>query len=348
MQRPSSNKKLQALIQAAEANDPQAQYDLGVAYEYGEFDVVDLAQAMRWIRRSAENGHVHAQFKLACYYESGLAGQPDDSAAYLWTERAAQQGLVHAQKQLSRLLSLGRGVARDFHQAAYWEKEFLTREAADGEAAAMHHLGNFWLEGKPGFPRDTARALRWYAEAAARGHRDAMLRLASLLEKGEAVARDEEQAIEWYERAGGEGVPAAARLRNLVRLRVLSDQGDADAKYQLGDLLGSDSDEGRDFLQQAAQMGQRDAARRLFEFYRSLDDGRGIPSAGRQWIELAAELGIPEAAQCLGKATGSQECAPAGTVDLIARLKQQAAAGDVIAEITLNSLLSSPLHAPRK
>ncbi|MER2546175.1 MAG: hypothetical protein ABTS16_22520, partial [Candidatus Accumulibacter phosphatis] len=43
-----------------------------------------------------------------------------------------------------------------------------------------------------------------------------------------------------------------------------------------------------------------------------------------------------------------QECVPAGTVDLIARLKQQAAAGDVIAEITLNSLLSSPLYAPRK
>jgi hypothetical protein len=147
-----------------------------------------------------------------------------------------------------------------------------------------------------------------------------------------------------------------------------------EARYELGSLLGASTDEGEAFLQAAAQDGHRDAAFLLYDFYASADSGRSITPAQRKWIVRAAELGVAQAQHHMAMTSNSSEekrswlqkavdqgyppskdefiklesTPQPGPDDMIARLRKQADAGDVVAKIALDSLLSSPLYSPEK
>ena len=56
-----------------------------------------------------------------------------------------------------------------------------------------------------GVPRDSAKAVAMYRQAASLGHTDAMLRLGYLYENGKAVPHDTAQAAQWYRRASDLG-----------------------------------------------------------------------------------------------------------------------------------------------
>jgi uncharacterized protein len=373
------DREYQALLQAARAGDAEAQYRLGVAYEYGEFDIHDLAEAFRWIKKAAEQGHGHAQVKLSGYYEQGISGSPDFAAAYFWAEKAALQGIVQAQNRLSTFLALGKGTNRDFEKSAYWEKEALMRGVAEGEASSMYHLGKFFREGRAGYPKDMKEAIRWYTESAELGYTTAMLTLAGIYEKGVEWPRDEQKALQWYERAGKEGIHAAKKLREIIQLKQRAEKGDADAGYQLGCLLGVYDNDGLAFFKAAVEKGHKEAARTLFEFSREMNSGHTMTTEGLAWTKRAAELGVAEAQHYMGLTVRSQdekiawlqkaseqgyepareelkkmESAPPeeppsiGPDDMIAKLKKMADAGDPIAEMTLKSILNSPLYSQQK
>lgn len=79
------------LIKRAEAGDPQAEYELGIRYESGAWDVKqDKASALKWIRKAAEHENVIAMQTLANIYLHGELGVPSNwqQAAY-WKQRAA-------------------------------------------------------------------------------------------------------------------------------------------------------------------------------------------------------------------------------------------------------------------
>ena len=373
------NREFQALLQAARAGDVEAQYKLGIAYEYGEFDVHDPAEAFQWIKKAAEQGHGHAQVKLSDYYESGIAGPPDFTASYSWAEKAALQGIVPAQKRLCVFLSLGKGTERDFAKSAYWEKESLAREVAQGQVSSMYHLGKFFREGRAGHPQNMQEAIKWYTESADRGYTDAMLTLAGIYESGREWPRDEQSALQWYERAGKKGMHAADRLREIMQLKHRAELGDADADYQLGCLLGVHDDDGLAFFKAAVEKGHIEAARTLFQLSGETDSGHTLTTEGHAWAKRAAELGVAEAQYSIGmkalsqdekiawlKKASAQGYGPAGEElkkmesappteppsvgpdDMIDKLKKMADAGDPIAAITLQSLLNSPLYSRKK
>jgi hypothetical protein len=374
MDQNEKNKTLQKLIKSAEAGDAEAQYNLGQAYEYGEFDKVDLAQAMGWYEKAALQGYVYAQFKLSIFYEEGKACVVDFKAAYSWAEQAARQGLTHAQKRVSAFLSSGKGAERDLQKAAYWEKESLIREAKEGSVAALFHLGNFLIQGRTGYPKDTQKAMGCFIKSAQGGYKDAMLRLADIYEKGVEATRDEAAAVTWYERAGYGDHPVVNRLRKIIELRPGCEKGDMAAQYELGSLLGVDNDEGEIFLKAAAAQGHRESAFLLFDIYVSRDSGRSITPEQRKWIDHAAELGVAQAQFYVAMTTNSwdekrswlQKAAGQGyqpakdelgklestpeaePEDLTSRLRKLTDAGDVVAKIALDSLLSSPLYSPDK
>ena len=70
---------------------------------------------------------------------------------------AADQGVAAAQFNLGRAYEGGRGLARDFVDAAKWY-----RKAADqGDAAAQFNLGVMYCNGR-GVPKDYVEAHRWF------------------------------------------------------------------------------------------------------------------------------------------------------------------------------------------
>ena len=54
-------------------------------------------------------------------------------------------------------------------------------------------------------PRDAAKALRWYLEAAQEGFADAQFNVAVMLDAGTGVPRDTVAAAVWYARAAANG-----------------------------------------------------------------------------------------------------------------------------------------------
>ena len=75
------SEELQQFIKAARQGDAEAQYNLGVCYEYGKGVPQDDAQAAEWFKKAAEQGYAEAQCQLGFFYENGMGVPQDDVKA---------------------------------------------------------------------------------------------------------------------------------------------------------------------------------------------------------------------------------------------------------------------------
>jgi len=98
----------------AEQGDAEAQYNLGVMYEYGIRGAPkDEVLAAQWYRKAAEQGNARAQHSLGSMYQHGRGGlQKDDAKAAEWYRKAAEQGNPGAQLTLDTMHDAGQRVDR--------------------------------------------------------------------------------------------------------------------------------------------------------------------------------------------------------------------------------------------
>jgi len=82
----------QALIKRAEKRDPQAEFELGLRYESGAWDVnQDNTKALTWITRAAQDGNHVAMHTLADIYRHGDLGlKVNPIKADQWEKKAAE------------------------------------------------------------------------------------------------------------------------------------------------------------------------------------------------------------------------------------------------------------------
>lgn len=120
----------------AARGDMSAQYRLGKEYFDAALTPRDYQIAVRWIRKSAEQGYARAQTGLGLLYENGLGVPKDYALALSWLRRAADQGYCVAQNELGVMYAKGRGVPRNLTQAVYWCK----LAAAQGSDIAKRNL----------------------------------------------------------------------------------------------------------------------------------------------------------------------------------------------------------------
>jgi len=117
---------------AAEAGDPDAQFNLAQAYKLGRGVPTDLAQAQSWYQRAAQQGHEQAQANLGLIlFQNG-----DRTAAIPWIQKAADRGEPRAQYVLATAMFNGELVPKD------WVKAYalMTRAAAAGLPQATTSL----------------------------------------------------------------------------------------------------------------------------------------------------------------------------------------------------------------
>ena len=80
---------LDEMKEKAEKGDAQAQYALGLMYYNGEKVGKNYAEALKWIRRAAEeNGHREAQFALGYMYHEGIGTPQNYSEAVRWFRKS--------------------------------------------------------------------------------------------------------------------------------------------------------------------------------------------------------------------------------------------------------------------
>lgn len=164
-----------------------AQFNLGGLYYEGNSVGKDIAQAIEWYTRSAEQREELALLKLGNLYQKGVGVELNPQRAVI----AYSRGSVKAANHLGFMFRKGLGVERD-----------------DALAYALY------LKSVSG--PDTPDIAE---EKSYRG--TAYFRLGEMAEKGEGVERDLRAARRWYSRGAACGqshcVEATARLRTQKR-----------------------------------------------------------------------------------------------------------------------------------
>ena len=302
---------------AAEEGNEEAQFNLGIMYDFGEGVPADDRKAVYWYRLAAEQGHAGAQFFLGTMYDFGEGVPADDREAVHWYRLAAEQGHADAQFYLGAMYDFGEGVPADDREAVHWYR----LAAEQGHADAQFYLGASYKEGA-GVSRDVREAARWYLLAAKQGNADAQYNLGDMYDSGEGVPRDMREAVRWFRLAAGQGDSDAQYRLGVIFdggngvLRdvqeavhwygLAAEQGHAGAQYSLGNLYDSGGELPRDpgkavrwFRLSAEQDNDKAQFRLGFSYY----EGKGVPQdflEAARWLRLAAERGHPEAQLQLG------------------------------------------------
>ncbi len=145
---------------------PEIQFELGYAYETGNFHgwspgfAQDYRKAAHWLGRAAQANHPRAQFMLGTLHAQGWGVPRNGARAVEWFTRSARNGYGPACYHLGWMYHKGDGVPRDDDRAI----RLLEQAAGQGMAGAHLALGRFYERGE-GVPADAARALKWYALA---------------------------------------------------------------------------------------------------------------------------------------------------------------------------------------
>ena len=116
---------LEALLPFAFQGIAEAEYKVGVLYDYGQQAggrgvQQNPFEAVKWYRKAAEQGHARAQRNLAASYDAGRGILADPAEAARWYRAAALQNDSFAQYSLGLMYFEGRGVPNDLQRAYAW------------------------------------------------------------------------------------------------------------------------------------------------------------------------------------------------------------------------------------
>jgi localization factor PodJL len=183
----------------------------------------------------------------------------------------------------------------------------LREAVAAGAPGAEYELALRLFEGR-GVAKDQQAAALWLERAAALGLAPAQYRLAALYEKGIGVARDPLAAKRWYLKAAEAGNARAAH-----NLAVMNAEPDGDKP---------DYVEAAKWFRMAGELGVRDSQYNLAILYAR---GAGVEQDLRQswiWFSLAAQQGDPDAAKKREEVAAKMDPASlAAAADALAKFK---------------------------
>ena len=119
----------------AMAGCASAQNSLGNMYRNGYGVEKDYAEALRWYRKSAEQGDATAQNNLGNMYYWGYGVEKDYAEAVRWYRKSAEQGYATAQNSLGNMYRNGYGVEKSKTEALYWYEKAAAQGNEDAKRA---------------------------------------------------------------------------------------------------------------------------------------------------------------------------------------------------------------------
>lgn len=282
----------------------EAQLFVGKLYLHGFGEGASMAQAIKWLRRTAElrfdptrNTPIfdpdrpdrttaigEAAILLANIYRTGFGGTPRDMAqACKWYDRAYDVGHLAAAKTLGDIYLAGDGVPRAPAKAVRYY-----REAADyGLPAAQVALARMIEDGDGGLPRDPAKALTLYRSAARHGNAAGLYAVARAYDLGQSVPADPQRALILYKAAAMKGLPEARVAMGTY--------------FHEGTLVAKDEAVARKWFEAAAQDRDIDG---MFNLAALMANGTGGPRdlpGALTWLKRAAAGGHAQAPAAVAK-----------------------------------------------
>lgn len=269
------------ILELANEEDVFAQTNAAWGYREGYGTAVDHVEAVKWVRKAAEQGFARAQYDLGWMYQYGRGVERSDEKAAGWYLKAAEQGLARAQRNLGFMYEYGRGVERSDAKAAEWVRKAAEQGLAD--------VQNVMYKNGRGVEQYYVKTAGWYLKAAEQGYAEAQCNLGYMYANGTGVEQSYVKAAEWFLKA--------------------AEQGDADAQYHLGvmyrDGTGVErSDEkAAEWYLKAAEQGLADALYPLGFMYEYGDGVEQSDAKALEWYQKAAEQGDADAMVALNRLT---------------------------------------------
>ena len=153
----------------------------------------DMAKAVEWLRKAADQGEYRAMLWLGEAYEHGHGVAKDDWRAFDLWRRSHELGWDPATEKLQSL------------------SDAYCKEAEKGNASAQFFMGVAHEYGYAG-KSDAAKAVEWYRKSAEQGHPGSMFNLGACCLKGTGVKKDVAEATKWFKRAASLGHERAAKM----------------------------------------------------------------------------------------------------------------------------------------
>ena len=142
-----ASKALVRLVDKAHDGDSISMYDLGIAYLNGLNGFPKNPEAAReWFRLSSARGFVPASYNLGICLTEGVGGPADASEAARLFRIGAMRSDPLSQSNFGASYGMGRGVARNYVEAAAW---WLLCESKVPQAKA--NLASLVASSEPGF-----------------------------------------------------------------------------------------------------------------------------------------------------------------------------------------------------
>jgi TPR repeat protein len=112
--------KLSLIEGLAQSGDPVAQLELGERYMAGEEVIKNVAQGLKWMKASSDNGYSRAHRRFAMFYDDVMQSATDVSVSCTYHYRAAYAGSAESQYLVGTRLRDGIGFRRDVVEAYAW------------------------------------------------------------------------------------------------------------------------------------------------------------------------------------------------------------------------------------
>ncbi len=197
-------KAFEFYMKAAELGDVEGEFQVAVAYSYGNGVRKNKKREVLWLRKAATQGHPGASSVLASIF----ADKDDIAEAAKWYRKAAESGNGDAQYQLARLYEQGVGVPKSDREAFFW----YLKAAEQDNVQAYVPVADRYREGR-GVAQNGMEALRWYMKGAAlESHMffwgsagEAEMRIGEVYAKGLVVPKDLVEAYKWFNVAAAKG-----------------------------------------------------------------------------------------------------------------------------------------------
>jgi TPR repeat protein len=183
---------------SAAKGDPEAEFQLGRAYDRGDGVPQDYAQALNWYKKAAEAGNAKAMNNLGVIYADGHGVKADRAEAINWFRQGAEKGAVRAQVNLAQHLEADPATKTSSVQ---WYR----KAAEQGDVDSAAHMAKLAYFGDEGVKQDYSESAHWAQLAAARDNVQAETILGVLYMNGFGMARSPKDARRWLQKAADQG-----------------------------------------------------------------------------------------------------------------------------------------------
>ena len=189
---------------AAEENNAEALYMLGICYNYNYVDDEPdkdkrAVIASGYFQKAADLGHADAQCFSGLCYLHGIGVEKDENKAVELLKKSAGQNCAAAMNNLGLLCDRGIG-ADDPEKAEEEGFNWFKKSAESGDPTGQLYTGIAYYEGS-GVKRDFEKAVKMYSLAAQQGLAEALFRLGECYDDGEGVDENSIEAFKLYKLA---------------------------------------------------------------------------------------------------------------------------------------------------